>query len=109
MPFDLIGEAREELRTLTPEQRSIVLGGLRNKLGFHRRTGILSYRYDVCPVCQDVGSTEDDPKCDECYIKISCKVPFTHGFRDDPERGVKYFAEMLEYLEALEQLCDRRR
>jgi len=101
--YDLSGEVRAELRALTAEQRAVVLGGLRNKLGFHKRSGILSYRYDVCPVCQDVGSTEEDPKCDECYIKVSCKIPFTCGFRDDPERGVQYFAEMLEYLEALDR------
>lgn len=95
-------EVIEELRALTPEQRAIVLGGLRNKLGFHKRSGILSYRYDVCPVCQDIGSTEEDPKCDECYIKVSCKVPFVDGFRDDPDQGVKYFTAMREFLEQVE-------
>jgi hypothetical protein len=95
-------EVVAELKVLTPKQRAVVLGGLRNKLCFHQRTGILSYRYDVCPVCQDVGSTEDDPKCDDCYIKISCKVPFVEGFRDDPEQGVRYFTAMREFLETLE-------
>jgi len=98
----LSDEVRAELEALTPRQRDVVLDGLLNKLGFYCRTGILSYRYDVCPVCRDVGSTEDAPKCDDCYIKISCKVPFVDGFRDDRDKGVAYFMAMREFLEALE-------
>jgi hypothetical protein len=89
----------KELRALTSRQRTVVLGGLKNKLGHQKKTGILSYRYDICPVCQDVGSTLENPRCEDCYIQASCKAPFVDGFRDDAEAGVAYFTEMKEILE----------
>lgn len=93
-------EYRRELLRLTPRERSVVLKGLVGKLGYHARTGVLSYRYDVCPVCRDVGSTLEEPRCEECYIPLSCKAPFNDGFRDDPAAGAAYFTEMRELLES---------
>jgi hypothetical protein len=90
----------EELLQLTPREREIVLRGLKGKLGLYKKKGILSYQYEVCPICQDVGSTEANPKCEECYLKLSCKAPFNDGFRDDPEKGAAYFSEMRDFLEA---------
>ncbi len=93
----------EELALLTPRQRGIVLLGLGKKLGLYEREQILSYQYEVCPVCNDMGSTAADPTCcDDCYIKLSCKAPFTDGFRDDPEAGAAYFEEMQHLLETWE-------
>lgn len=98
----LSDEHKEELDKLTPAQRKIVLGGLDNKLGHYGKSGHLSYRYDVCPVCQDIDSTEENPKCDLCYIQKSCKAPFNEGFRDDPVAGAVYFGDMRRYLRSLE-------
>lgn len=95
-------EVTDELIRLSSAQRSIVLGGLKNKLGFQKKTGILSYRYDVCPVCKDIGSTIDNPKCDQCYIPISCKEPFNSGFRDNAKQGVEYFSSMFRFLNRLD-------
>lgn len=94
-------EARNELRKLTPEQRALVLKGLDVKLGHFEKTGKLSYRYDICSICADVGSTEDDPHCDECYIEISCKAPFERGFEEDMDKGYEYFGEMRDFLRNL--------
>ena len=92
---------QKELKSLTPRQRHIVLDGLVRKLGLYRRKGILSYQYNVCPVCKDVGSTlENDSNCTDCYIHQSCKAPFNDGFRDDPEMGAAYFQEMRDFLGA---------
>src|SRR3972149_9478556 len=90
--------AKEELRGLTPERRRVVLHGLQRKLWHLERTSRLSYRYEVCPVCNDVGSTLENPNCDNCYIKITCKYPFDAGFKDDQEKGEKYFRGMLEFM-----------
>jgi hypothetical protein len=92
---------KEELRALTPEQREIVLKGLRSKMGHYDKTGKISYRYDICPVCADVGSTQEDPKCDQCYIMISCQVPFDEGFKEDPIRSAEYFRAMLTFIESI--------
>jgi len=90
--------AKEELRNLTPERRRIVLQGLQRKLWHLDRTFKLSYRYEVCPVCNGMESTLENPKCDNCYIKVACKYPFDAGFREDQEKGEKYFRGMLEFM-----------
>lgn len=93
-------EYERELRRLTPRQHRIVMGGLVKKLNHHVKTGILSYAYDVCPVCKDVGSTLEDPKCGDCYIHWSCQAPFIDGFRENPIEGARYFRKMRKFLEA---------
>ena len=97
---DLDWAAQDELLNLMHKwrERQIVLAGLRAKLGHYARTQHLSYRYDICPVCRDVGSTEQNPKCVECYINYACHVPFQMGFRDDPARGAQYFHDMFDYI-----------
>lgn len=96
---ELRQEVKDELDNLTPEQKEMVLKGLDGKLGFYERTRELSYKYNVCPICIDVGSTEEDPKCNKCYLKIGCKEPFTQGFRYNPIKGHQYFTAMRDYLE----------
>jgi hypothetical protein len=95
---DMKPEYRKELIRLTPRQHHIVMGGLKKKLAHHDKTGILSYSYEVCPVCKDVGSTLEHQRCEECYIQKSCQAPFTDGFRNDTPRGVAYFGEMFNVL-----------
>jgi ribulose-5-phosphate 4-epimerase/fuculose-1-phosphate aldolase len=100
---ELKPEAIAELVELDARHRALVLGGLRNKLDHYGRTGRLSYAYEVCPVCRDMGSTEEEPRCDACYIRRACKAPFEEGFRDNVEAGVIYFRSMLRGLERLER------
>lgn len=94
----LPSDVQNELVALTPRQRGTVLLGLSRKLQHYKTTGRLSYRYEVCPVCIEMGSTEGNPQCDSCYIKISCKKPFVDGFRDDPLKGYEYFSAMEDFL-----------
>jgi hypothetical protein len=91
-------EVRAELDNLSDRQRDIVLDGLNKKLGFFKKSGILSYRYETCPICNDIGSTIENPKCEECYLKVGCKEPFNRGFRNDPQIGFEYFNEMRRHL-----------
>lgn len=97
--IELRQEIKDELDSLSIEQRVIVLKGLNGKLGFYNKTKELSYKYSVCPICIDIGSTEKDPKCEKCYLKIGCKEPFTQGFRYDQTKGYQYFTAMKDYLE----------
>lgn len=92
-------EYEKELRALTPRQHGIVIGGLLKKLDHHKKTGILSYAYEICPVCKDIGSTLEDQHCDECYIKKSCQAPFIEGFKSDTHAGVAYFTEMHRFMD----------
>lgn len=91
-------DVRLELSSLTELQKKIVLSGLDGKLGHFNKSGMLSYKYEVCPICKDIGSTLEDPKCWMCYLKIGCKIPFKYGFRDDPEVGAIYFSQMRNFL-----------
>jgi hypothetical protein len=93
-------EYEKELRRLTPRQREIVMSGLIRKLKHHEETGRLSYAYEVCPVCKDIGSTLEHKRCEQCYIEKSCQAPFTDGFRNDTAKGVAYFGEMFNVLNA---------
>jgi len=92
-------EYEEELLHLTPRQYNVVLDGLRNKLDHYKRTNKLSYAYEVCPVCQDIDSTVENPRCRQCYIEMSCQAPFNDGFRHDTLKGAEYFTKMLNFLE----------
>jgi len=87
-----------ELDGLTEKQARIVLSGLDKKLGHFAKSNKLSYKYEICPICKDVGSTIDDPKCEECYLRLGCKTPFFRGFRHDPQVGAIYFTQMRSYL-----------
>ena len=89
---------KRELDNLTDTQCATVLTGLDKKLTHFNNTGNLSYKYEVCPICKDIGSTLENPRCDECYLKIGCKHPFYAGFRHDPQVGYLYFKEMYKYL-----------
>jgi len=67
-------------------------------LGAFKKSGELSYKYEVCPICKDVGSTLEDPKCGKCYLRLGCKKPFNADFRHDPQVGAMYFSQMYTYL-----------
>lgn len=88
-----------ELDELTARQAKIVLSGLDKKLSHFAKSSKLSYKYEVCPICRDIGSTVNNPKCGECYLELGCKAPFFRGFRHDPQVGAIYFTQMRSYLE----------
>lgn len=94
----LSDDVKTELRKLNQGQRNIVLKGLNSKLNHFEKTGKLSYSYDICPVCVDMGSTLEKPCCGDCYIKISCKIPFDCSFSDDRYESYKYFTLMEFFL-----------
>ena len=87
-----------ELEALTKKQRQVVLSGLDAKLGYFEHSGNLSYKYEVCPICNDIGSTIENPKCNKCYLQIGCKEPFHSEFRHDPQVGAMYFSQMRDCL-----------
>jgi len=95
---ELSDEIKQELSNLTSRQRRIVLNGLVAKLAAAQKTGKVSYRYDICPICGDVGSTKELNKCGECYIFRSCSKPFDSGFKNDHEISYKYFSKMLVFM-----------
>lgn len=99
-PVTLRDEVKEELSKLTPRQKEIVLNGLNAKLGAYQKTKHLSYKYSVCPVCKDIGSTLENPNCEECYIPITCKEPFNKGFRYDDIAGVIYFSKVGDFIQS---------
>ena len=76
MQPELKREAVAELVALDARRRALVLGGLRAKLDHYGRTGRLSYRYEVCPVCRDMGATAAVHNCEACYIQHACQAPF---------------------------------
>lgn len=53
----------------------------------------------ICPVCNDINSTEENSKCNKCYIELSCQAPFERGFKEDKEKGYEYFNEMRKFLQ----------
>ncbi|MFQ6009886.1 MAG: GNAT family N-acetyltransferase [Candidatus Aenigmatarchaeota archaeon] len=89
---------KEELRALKPEKRKIVLDGLDVKMKVYVEKGFVSYKYSLCPVCADVGSSLEEQKCSECYIERTCREPFVEGFKDDNEVSSEYFSEVEWFL-----------
>ncbi len=95
-------EVEDELIKLDKRQREIVIKGLEAKLDAYKKKGYISYKYEVCPVCRDVGSTLECQKCEDCYINLSCKEPFNYEFKGNDEKGFEYFSEMYDFLKKLE-------
>jgi len=98
----ILEDARREIDGLTPEQRATVEKGLDIKLGAaYGGSGRVSYRFDLCPVCSEMGSTEkDDSACRDCYIRRLCRFPFgeEHRFKEDPQVSLGYWEAVRQYL-----------
>jgi len=95
-------EAKSELLRLTPEQLAVVMHGLDVKLGNFERSGRVSYRYDLCPICAHLGSSEqDDSACQQCFIYITCLEPFREParFKEDYQISNAYFQAMRVFLQ----------
>jgi GNAT superfamily N-acetyltransferase len=98
---ELKDEAKAELLRLTPEQLAVVMQGLNVKLGNLDRSGRISYRYDLCPICAHMGSSEQDSAaCRRCFIYVTCMEPFREKgrFKEDYEVSGAYFREMRRFL-----------
>jgi len=90
---------KEELKKLDDSLKEIVLKGLDVKLGVYEERGFVSYKYSVCPVCNDMKSSlSNNSNCNLCYIEKSCLEPFNEGFKDDNEISKEYFSKMRDFL-----------
>jgi hypothetical protein len=97
--FDLPDFVTEELDRMSKVQFMTVAAGLAGKLGAYEKTGRVSYRYDLCPVCSQMGSTvEDDSACQKCYIHATCRLPFQQGFKESTTRSLEYWRAVQHYL-----------
>ncbi|OGL74390.1 hypothetical protein A3C96_03800 [Candidatus Uhrbacteria bacterium RIFCSPHIGHO2_02_FULL_60_10] len=98
---ELKDAAKAELLKLTPEELAVVTHGLDVKLGSFEKSGRVSYRYDLCPICAYTGSSEQDSdNCKKCCIYLTCLEPFREQgrFKEDYEVSGAYFAAMLDFL-----------
>lgn len=86
-------EISRELQRLDDKKVEIVLKGLDAKLNCYEKRGFVSYKYSVCPVCNDMKSSlEESSNCENCYIQNTCLEPFREGFKEDNEISYKYFS-----------------
>lgn len=100
--FGSVSEIDKELLKLDKRQREIVLKGLEGKLDCYDKRGFVSYRYDVCPICNDMKSSlEDNSGCEGCYIKNTCLEPFKEGFKEDSELSYIYFSVVKRYIKSI--------
>lgn len=98
---ELKTEIKQELLALNRRQWEIVMCGLNWKLGNYSKTGQVSYRYDLCPICIDVKSDETNSEnCKRCYIYTTCMEPFREAgrFKEDFEISNAYFSSMKDFM-----------
>jgi GNAT superfamily N-acetyltransferase len=94
-------EAKAELLKLSPEELAVVMHGLDVKLGSFERNGRVSYRYDLCPICKYMGSSEQNSdNCKRCGIYLTCMEPFREQgrFKEDYAISAAYFTAMRDFL-----------
>ncbi|MBI2473233.1 GNAT family N-acetyltransferase [Candidatus Uhrbacteria bacterium] len=94
-------ETKKELLRLVGKDLEVVIQGLNVKLNNYGRSGRVSYRYDLCPICAYMGSSEqNDDACKRCPIFTTCLEPFreTARFKEDYEISYRYFTAMLKFL-----------
>jgi len=97
-------EIKEELLRLDERQKEIILSGLDVKLDVYHKRGFVSYKYSVCPVCNDMKSAlEDNSSCGKCYINKTCLEPFREGFKEDSQISYKYFSTVREFLKGMKK------
>lgn len=90
--IELTDKIKSELQLMNNRQWQVVMDGLNGKLAHYEKSGRVSYRYDLCPVCADVGSTqENSDNCGRCYIYTACHEPFQSEFKEDNEVSAAYF------------------
>ena len=75
--------------------------GLQAKLRNYEKSGRVSYRYDICPICAYMGSSEqNDENCEKCFIRQTCFEPFRNPgrFKEDYEVSGAYFEAVRQFL-----------
>ncbi len=105
---ELRDEIKNELLRLRKDKWSIVMGGLNWKLGHYSSSGEVSYKFNICPICADMGcsdlrAAEDSSRpcpADNCYIYLACMEPFraVGRFKEDFEVSNAYFSAMRNFL-----------
>ncbi|MFH0868794.1 MAG: GNAT family N-acetyltransferase [archaeon] len=100
---ELKPESQKELIALQNRKTrwDTVMFGLNWKLGNYGKTGKISYRYDLCPICKDMGSSEvNSDNCKSCYIYNTCLEPFraVGRFKEDFEVSNAYFGAMRQFM-----------
>ncbi len=108
--INLKDEIKQELLNLRekPDKWKIVMNGLDWKLGHYRKSGEVSYKFNICPICADMGVTnnninkESSIPCPEkdCYIYLTCMEPFREigFFKEDNEISNAYFKAMKDFM-----------
>lgn len=97
----LKASTQAELLRMSAEARAVVLNGLSWKIGHYAKSGRVSYRYDLCPICKFVGSSEQNSdNCKKCPIHETCFEPFREigRFKEDYEISGAYFQAVLNFL-----------
>ncbi len=103
-------EISEELQRLNCREKEIVLKGLNVKLDCYEKRGFISYKYSVCPVCDDMKSSlKNSSNCEGCYIKNTCLEPFKECFKEDNEASYRYFSYIEWYINYLDDIETGRR
>lgn len=98
---ELKESTKNELLQLAPEEWEVTMRGLAVKLGNYAKSGRVSYRYDLCPICAHMGSSEqDDENCGKCFIRQTCFEPFRKParFKEDYEISGAYFEAVRQFL-----------
>ena len=98
----LKASTQAELSRLSAAEREVVLKGLDWKVGHYASSGRVSYRYDLCPICKFVGSSEQNSdNCKKCPIYQTCMEPFRKigRFKEDYEVSGAYFRAVKGFLE----------
>ena len=108
---ELKPESKQELLKLNKQQWDVVMSGLNWKLGHYRKSGEVSYKYNVCPICENMGRkdtiiTEEMLKssrpcpAEDCYIYLTCMEPFRKAgrFKEDFEVSNAYFSAMRDFM-----------
>ncbi len=97
--IELSDKIQSELLLMDNRQWQVVMDGLNWKLAHYGKSGRVSYRYDLCPICADVGSTqENSDNCNQCYIHTACREPFQSGFKEDYEVSAAYFTAFRDFM-----------
>lgn len=107
---ELRDEIKDELIKLKeiPDKWKIVIGGLNWKLGHYQKSGEVSYKYNICPICADMRvkdvtskiKTSKPCQAKDCYIYETCMEPFreTGFFKEDNEISSAYFKAMKGFM-----------
>lgn len=98
----LKASTQAELLRLSAGEREVVLKGLNWKVGHYTQSGRVSYRYDLCPICKFMESSEQNSdNCKKCPIYETCMEPFREigRFKEDYEVSGAYFQAMKDFLD----------